>query len=176
MNELDIKQIEHHHNHYLEILNNGPTRYDGFINSNSIWYWMHVYCLESIKEFFEKIPLSYFLTAGDGYCGREASYIKQFGHRVHASDIETCLIEIAKNKNLIDEYSKQDMHQLKFEDNCFDYSLVKESLHHLSKPYQGLYELFRVSKNGVILIEPNGDLDKEMLGDVKPESSATTEK
>lgn len=161
MNKLDQNQKNYHHNHYLDILNGGVERYDGFINPNSIWYWMHTFCLENIQEFFEKISKSYFLTVGDGYCGREAGYVKKFGHVVHSSDVETCLIKLAKEKDIIDEYSEQDMNNLSFDNNFFDYSLVKESLHHLSKPYQGLYELFRVSKKGVILIEPNGDLDKD---------------
>ncbi len=157
MNELDNNQKLYHNKYYKDILKRGIEGYDGFINPDSIWYWMHIYCLDSIKEFFEKIPKSYFLTVGDGYCGREAGFIKRFGHKVHASDIETCLIEISKEKNIIDEYSEQDINMLSFNDNFFDYSLVKESLHHLSKPYNGIYEMMRVSKEGVILIEPNGD-------------------
>jgi SAM-dependent methyltransferase len=159
MNKLDEQQKKFHSEHYSNILL--EKSYDGFVNSDSIWYWMHTYCLEHIKEIFEKIPKSYFLTVGDGYCGREAGYIKKFGHVVHSSDIETCLIKIGYDKNIIDEYSEQDMNNLSFENDFFDYSLCKESLHHMSKPYQGLYEMFRVSKHGVILIEPNGDLDKD---------------
>jgi hypothetical protein len=157
MNVLDLKQKRHHEDHYKRILEKGIVGYDGFINPKSIWYWMHTYCLNDINCFFKNISSSYFLTVGDGYCGREAGYIKSFGHKVHASDIETCLIELAKTKNLIDEYSCQDMNSLSFEDNTFDYVLCKESLHHLSKPYQGIYEMMRVSKKGIIIIEPNGD-------------------
>jgi ubiquinone/menaquinone biosynthesis C-methylase UbiE len=158
---LTEKQITFHQQHYKEILERGETGYDGFINIESIWYWMHVYCLEDIKIFFENIKKSTFLTIGDGYCGREAGYIKRSGHKVHASDIETSLIQIAHEKGIIDEYSYQDIHDLTFDDNSFDYVLTKESLHHLSMPYHGLYEMLRVARNGVILIEPNGEFDQQ---------------
>lgn len=161
MNILDSNQYEHHSNHYKVIKDRGLEGYDGFINSDSIWYFMHTHCLDDIKIFFDSISRSKFLTVGDGYCGRESVHIKRFGHYVHSSDIETCLIEIAYNNKLIDEYSSQDMNKLDFNDNDFDYVLTKESLHHLSEPYKGLYEMLRVAKNGVILIEPNGDNDQK---------------
>jgi ubiquinone/menaquinone biosynthesis C-methylase UbiE len=161
MNVMDCRQTEHHNKHYQNILKGGYGNYDGFINPNSIWYWMHTYCLEQLGYFFSKIPASYFLTVGDGYCGREAGFVKRYGHKVHASDMETCLIEVAKDWGVIDECSQQDMNKLSFADDTFDYALVKESLHHLSKPYQGLYEMMRVSKKGIILIEPNGDNERK---------------
>ncbi len=158
MNEIDIKQLDHHKRHYQEILDKGDI--DGFINPNSFWYWEHVYCLEHISDFFKKISPSVFLTIGDGYCGREGAFIKRFGHFVHASDIEICLLEEAWNRGLIDEYSIQDVNNLDFLDGSFDYIFTKETLHHLSTPYRGLYEMFRVAKKGVIIIEPNGDNER----------------
>jgi SAM-dependent methyltransferase len=155
-------QIEHHRKHYRNILDN--TAYDGFINSDSIWYWMHTVCLEDLDWFFKGIPRSRFLTVGDGYCGREAGFVKRYGHYVHASDVEICLIEMAHGKGLVDEFSAQDMHHLSFADDSFDYVLCKESLHHLPRPYHGLYEMLRVASKGVILIEPNGDFEAKDSG------------
>jgi ubiquinone/menaquinone biosynthesis C-methylase UbiE len=154
---VEVQQREHHHKEYRKYLDGGLEKYDGFINPQSFWHWEHVYCLQHIQEFFQKIPKSRFLTVGDGYCGREGAFIHQFGHFVHASDWEPCLLQIGKEKGLIDEYSEQNITDLKFPDESFDFVFTKESLHHLSMPYQGLYEMFRVSKRGVILIEPNGD-------------------
>ncbi len=155
MNLMDKKQKDHHQQHYQKILESGDI--DGFINPESFWYFTHIHCLQHIQDFFEKIPKSEFLTVGDGYCGREGGFIKRFGHYVHASDIQPCLIEIAKSKGLVDEYSSRDMNDLGFPDESFDFVLCKESLHHLSKMYNGLYEMLRVAKKGVILIEPNED-------------------
>ncbi len=157
MNLVDLKQREHHERFYQDILDKGPTAYDGFINPKSIWHFMHVYCLDWIKVFFQNIPKATFLTVGDGYCGREAGYIKTYGHYVHASDCATCLIEMAKMMGLVNACSRQDLNCLGFENRSFDYVLAKETLHHMSNPYTGLYEMLRVAGRGVILIEPNGD-------------------
>jgi ubiquinone/menaquinone biosynthesis C-methylase UbiE len=154
---VEQNQFNHYQKAYKEILDKGLEGYDGFINPNSFWYFEHVYCLEHIQEFFQKISKSRFLTVGDGYCGREGAFIKRFGHFIHASDWETCLLNIGKEKNLIDEISTQNIYNLQFDDGSFDYVFTKESLHHLAMPYKGLYEMFRVSSKGVIIIEPNGD-------------------
>jgi ubiquinone/menaquinone biosynthesis C-methylase UbiE len=163
MNKIDSDQKEYFIKAFQEILDGGIEKYDGFINPDSIWYWMHVYCLDQIKDFFKNIPPSTILTLGDSYCGREAAHIKRFGfgHHVHASDWQPCLIELAHKMGLVDEFSEQDMNNLKFEDNSFDFVFVKESLHHLSKPYQGIYEMLRVAKKGVILIEPSGENEQK---------------
>lgn len=163
MNPIDINQKDWHVRSYKEILDKGPSAYDGFINPDSIWYFMHVYCIDHIKEFFQNIPPSTFLTLGDGYCGREAIHIKRFGfgHYVHASDWQPCLIEVAHRMGLVDEFSNQDMGNLTFGDETFDFVFIKESLHHMSMPYIGLYEMFRVAKRGIILIEPSGDNEGE---------------
>lgn len=159
MNSIDILQKEWHIKWYQDILEGGPEKWDGFINPDSIWSWMHTYCIDHIKEFFQNIPPSTFLTLGDGYCGREAIHIKRLNslHHVHASDFQPCLVEVAYKMGLVDEFSNQDMGALSFEDESFDFVFIKESLHHMSAPYKGLYEMLRVAKKGVILIEPSGD-------------------
>ena len=159
MNKIDSDQKKYFIKTFQEILDGGIEKYDGFINPDSIYHFFHVYCLNHIKDFFQNIPPSTFLTLGDSYCGREAAHIKRINpaHHVHASDWQPCLIQLAKDKGLVDEFSEQDMNNLKFEDNSFDFVFTKESLHHLSKPYAGIYEMLRVAKKGVILIEPSGE-------------------
>lgn len=154
---MDKKQKEHHQKFYQDVLDRGVAGYDGFINPESVWHWMHTYCLDWINPFFKGIPKATFLTVGDGYCGREAGYIKRYGHYVHASDYAPCLTKLAKEMNLIDACSVQDLNGLGFQDRSFDFVLAKETLHHMSNPYTGLYEMLRVADRGVIIIEPNGD-------------------
>ena len=48
-----------------------------------------------------------------------------------------------------------DMEQLPFPTNSIDWSFVAASLHHLPRPLLGLYELLRVARRGLILIEPH---------------------
>jgi SAM-dependent methyltransferase len=43
---------------------------------------------------------------------------------------------------------------LSFDDETFDFVLCKETFHHLPRPYIGLYEMLRVSKVGIVLLEP----------------------
>jgi len=161
MNNIDILQKDWHIKWYRDILEGGPEKWDGFVNPDSIWSWMHTYCIDHIKEFFQNIPPSTIITLGDGYCGREAIHIKRINsnHKVHASDWQPCLIEVSHKLGLVDEFSNQDIGNLTFEDDSFDFVFIKESLHHMSMPYKGLYEMFRVAKRGVILIEPSGDND-----------------
>lgn len=158
MNPIDYTQIDHHIQHYQKILEKGDL--DGYLNPDSYWHWEHVFCMNHISDFFGGIPNSTFLTLGDGYCGREGTFIKRFGHFVHATDIQPCLIEVAHQRGLVDAYSKEDLNKLSFSDQSFDFVFTKESLHHLSRPYIGLYEMLRVARKGVIIIEPNGDHEK----------------
>lgn len=81
--------------------------------------------------------------------------IKHFNNiKCYASDLTESAVELAKRTFKIDG-DVQNNEKLTFDDNSFDYSFVAASLHHLTKPHLGLYELFRVSRKGVIVIEPN---------------------
>lgn len=57
----------------------------------------------------------------------------------------------------------QNMENLKYSDNSFDYSVVHASLHHMSKPYKGLYEMYRVSKKGILVIESHDNFIMKLL-------------
>jgi ubiquinone/menaquinone biosynthesis C-methylase UbiE len=74
--------------------------------------------------------------------------------QLHASDISEKAVAIAMKTFNVDG-SIQNNERLTFEDNTFDYSFVAAALHHLERPHLGLYELLRVSKKGLIVIEPN---------------------
>jgi hypothetical protein len=124
---------------------------------NGFYFLSTNYGLYDIREFFKRIPKSTFCTIGDSYCAREAIFIKSFGHYAHACDQAIQLIKESKELGLIDDFSVQDLNELKFENESFDFVFAKETLHHLSMPYRGLYEMFRVCKKGVIIEEPNGD-------------------
>jgi SAM-dependent methyltransferase len=49
----------------------------------------------------------------------------------------------------------EDMERLSFADDAFDWSFVAAAIHHLPRPALGVYELLRVSRKGIVLIEPN---------------------
>jgi ubiquinone/menaquinone biosynthesis C-methylase UbiE len=82
--------------------------------------------------------------------------------------MHTKLLEIAYKKGLIGSYSKQNAEKLDFESKSFDYVLIKETLHHLPRPWLAIYEAYRVCKKGVIIIEPNdsyhfGNISKKIF-------------
>lgn len=60
---------------------------------------------------------------------------------------------LKKDKRL--SYKKEDMQKLSFKDNSFDLVFVKEAIHHTAMPIKTFYEMLRVSKKAIILIEPN---------------------
>jgi ubiquinone/menaquinone biosynthesis C-methylase UbiE len=49
----------------------------------------------------------------------------------------------------------EDLERLSFAHNTFDWSFIAAAIHHLPRPALGVYELLRVSREGVIFIEPH---------------------
>lgn len=52
-------------------------------------------------------------------------------------------------------HSKQDLRNLKLDDNSFDYVVANACIHHTSTPHQAILEMYRVSRKGIIVIEGN---------------------
>ncbi|MDN5285887.1 MAG: methyltransferase type 11 [Mucilaginibacter sp.] len=100
-----------------------------------------------------KEPFQQWLTVGDAY-GFDAQYILQTGNSALATDLNTHFLEIAKEENIIQDYAAQNAEYLSFSNNLFDYVLCKESYHHFPRPYAALYEMIRVAKKGIVIIEP----------------------
>jgi len=50
-------------------------------------------------------------------------------------------------------WSYQDMENLSFEDNAFDFVIVHAALHHCFSPHRALLNMYRVAKQGVIIFE-----------------------
>jgi len=51
-------------------------------------------------------------------------------------------------------WSHQDVEQLTFDDNAFDFAVVHNGLHHCYSPHKALLELYRVARKGVLVFEP----------------------
>ena len=126
---------------------------DSWLNLESLDYWRHNRILELIRPFINKNEK--WLTIGDGRYGSEAAWLKRNGVYCHSSDLHTNLLVLAHKKGIIDSFSKQNAEDLNFDSNSFDYVLIKETLHHLPRPWLAIYEAYRVCKKGVIIIEPN---------------------
>ena len=124
-----------------------------WLTHNTLDYWRHHRMLRLLSPFIKKRDK--WLTIGDGRYGSEAAWLKERGIHCHASDMHTNLLELAYKKGIIDNFSKQNAEKLEFETNSFDYVLIKETLHHLPRPWLAIYEAYRVCKKGIIIIEPN---------------------
>ncbi|WP_158308790.1 methyltransferase domain-containing protein [Desulfocurvibacter africanus] len=60
-----------------------------------------------------------------------------------------------KPSDFIPEYSVENAEKLSFANGSYDYLLCKEAFHHFPRPMIALYEMLRVARKGIVLIEPN---------------------
>jgi ubiquinone/menaquinone biosynthesis C-methylase UbiE len=127
---------------------------ESWLRTDTVDYWRHSRMYACLDPVLESYPESTWLTVGDGRYGRDANYIQSFGHEVVASDISESLLEVGQERGFIEEYSVENAESLSFDDNTFDFAFAKECLHHLPRPWIGLYEMLRVARMGVALIEP----------------------
>ncbi|OGJ38668.1 MAG: hypothetical protein A2182_00060 [Candidatus Pacebacteria bacterium RIFOXYA1_FULL_38_18] len=141
------RQRKHHDQQKGNFLN--------FENKNTVNYWRHNRMYSFIKPILINDKKAKWLTVGDGKYGTEAHYIEEFSGTALATDISTKLLKIAKKRKYIKNYQKANAEKLPFTENSFDYVFCKESYHHFPRPIIALYEMIRVSKKAVILIEPN---------------------
>ena len=146
-----------HSNWYDKVYNNIHDRFKVLENwesqkkTHTINYWLH-WRMFSLTDPLAKTHSSW-LTIGDGY-GFDANYLKDKGCNAVASDIAATFLPKSKEMGIIDAYSIENVEKISFADNSFDYCLCKEAYHHFPRPMLGVYEMLRISKTAIILIEP----------------------
>ncbi|RZM07622.1 MAG: class I SAM-dependent methyltransferase, partial [Pedobacter sp.] len=99
------------------------------------------------------------LTVGDAY-GFDAEYIIAKGSKALATDLSTDFLAVAKQQGIIQDFAAENAERLSFAGNQFDYVLSKESYHHFPRPYAAMYEMVRVARKGVVIIEPQDPVSK----------------
>lgn len=129
-----------------------------WLRKDTLDYWRHQRMLNPIKSFI--VPNESWLTIGDGRYGTEANFLIEKGVKAHATDLSDKLLKIGKSIGFINDYSQENAEALSFDDESFDYVLIKEALHHFPRPWIALNEAFRVCRKGVIIIEPNDQLSQ----------------
>lgn len=150
-----IIQDEQDKHHNLEHARQSKHGHSWWLNDDNSSTWSHYVCMNDIKNFFKCIPASSFLVLGDGSGGRESRFISNFGHDVLSTDTCTISLKQAFEKKLIEKYEYCNVEDIKYDNNSFDYVFIKETLHHVPRPYLGIYEMIRVAKKAVIIIEPH---------------------
>jgi len=141
-----------------------PTA-ESWFDESTADYWRHKRAYEFLDA-FEKKYYSW-LTVGDGRWGLDAIRIHKKGFsQVLPTDISEGLLSLSRERGYIDAYQVENGEKLSFDDASFDYVFCKEAFHHFPRPYLALYEMLRVAKRGVFLIEPN-DADMPPFSSVK---------
>jgi ubiquinone/menaquinone biosynthesis C-methylase UbiE len=126
-----------------------------WLESETVDAWRHDRMYQSLSAVVGADPKATWLTIGDGRYGNDARYLLRQGCNAVASDISDLLLKEAKDNGYISAYRKENAEALSCRDDEFDYVLCKESYHHFPRPMLALYEMLRVAKKGVFLIEPN---------------------
>lgn len=117
--------------------------------------WRHDRMYELLKPIIDFDNTFSWLTVGDGRYGTDANALFRLGAtKVMCTDISDKLLEIGNEKGFIKDYSSQNAENLTFMNSQYDFTLCKEAYHHFPRPHIALHEMLRVSKLGVILIEP----------------------
>jgi len=119
-------------------------------NRGTIDEWLHGRKYDMLLPFF---GTGNFLTIGDGV-GVDAGNLKRRGFKVMASDISGMFLPLTKEAGYIDDFCIQNAEKIDLPDNAYDYVMCKEAYHHFPRPAIALYEMIRVAKKAVILIEP----------------------
>ena len=128
-----------------------PSRYTA---PASVDNWRHTRMLSSAKTLVDAMPASEWMTVGDGNYGSDAAYLNGLGVRAVATSLVASSLQVAAEKGYIREYREENAEDLSMEDGAVDFVLCKEAYHHFPRPPIALYEMLRVARVGVLLIEP----------------------
>lgn len=161
--EFENKSYKRHSDWYNDLfptMDDKRKRIGIWKEAKTINAWLHNRLYSKIDLLCEKG--SKWLTVGDGN-GADAAYLLKKGCNAIASDISGDLLPVAKSEGLIEEYAVENAEKLSFADNSFDYVLCKESFHHFPRPWIAFYEMVRVAKKGIVLIEPHDPVIKMPL-------------
>lgn len=115
----------------------------------------HLRMIDSVAGFLATLhPRSTWLTVGDGHFGADAMRLGRYNIQVHASSLTDATLRESEQKGWIPQASAQNAEALTFPDSAFDFVLCKEAYHHFPRPPIAFYEMLRVARIALVLIEP----------------------
>jgi ubiquinone/menaquinone biosynthesis C-methylase UbiE len=116
-------------------------------------YWLHHRMYEA-AAYLSPIGGDW-LTVGDGRFGLDSVRLRKRGAATALpTDLSEATLREAKNRGIIGDYRIENAERMSFADEAFDFVFCKEAYHHFPRPYLALYEMLRVSRKGVLLVEP----------------------
>lgn len=115
----------------------------------------HEMLKEGLKLVSHTDPAS-IMTIGDNL-GRDAAFFKKYFPNAFctASDLDTSHLSGAVADGHLDNVLDIDVEKIPIPDETVDIVVAKESFHHWPRPMLGFYEMLRVAKKCILLIEPN---------------------
>lgn len=123
-----------------------------------IGWWRYQRFFEPVFKCLSHTKDCSWVTVGDPY-GSDAFQMTREGFKsVLPTNIGEYLLKESKARGLIQNYRVENAEALSFPDNSFDYVLCKEAYHHFPRPMVALYEMLRVARKAVVLIEPQDPL------------------
>lgn len=155
-NTFHEQSYKNHEQGFTEYARGGKmaTVAQSWFNENTLNYIGIKERNEIINPLLKAYQESQWLTVGDGRYGSDAAYIQSKGFDVTATDISDILLKEGLELGIISKYKKENSENLSFSNNEFDFALCKEAYHHFPRPMKALYEMLRVSKQGIVLLEP----------------------
>jgi ubiquinone/menaquinone biosynthesis C-methylase UbiE len=142
--------------HFRQYLDDPEKRRhaETWLRTDTVDAWRHGRMYACLDPLLTAYPRSEWLTVGDGRFGRDAHMIAIRGHRAVATDICDALLVSGAQRGYIREFRKENAEALSLPDASFDFVFCKETYHHLRRPMVAFYEMLRVARIGVVLIEP----------------------
>jgi ubiquinone/menaquinone biosynthesis C-methylase UbiE len=158
-----------HHEFHAQAITEGKDWrqvVESWFDTSSADYWRHWRMYEAAQH-LNWAEDERWLTVGDGQYGLDSVRLRKRGvSSVLPTDIASATLREAKARGIIDDYRVENAERLSFADRSFDYVFCKEAFHHFPRPFLALYEMLRVARKGVVLIEPQdqvGSLLKQAI-------------
>lgn len=151
-----IYELQRQHK-VADCLNNERKRiHESWFKEDTVDFWRHHRMYETIRPIAMRYKKKKWLSIGDGRFGLDASRLKSiFNIDVFPTDLSHDMLKIGKEKGIINRYGVENAENLSFSENKYDIVFCKEAFHHFPRPINALYEMIRVCKYAVVLIEPN---------------------
>ncbi len=151
----DFHKLSHEAHERLYTSESAESKAGSWEKEDTVDAWRHARMYRCLDPLLAAFPRARWVTVGDGRFGTDAHYLLGKNADALATDISDTMLERAKQSGFIREYSKENAEHLSFADGSFDFALCKEAYHHFPRPMLALYEMLRVARRGVVLIEPD---------------------
>jgi len=147
-----LHEMQARHHAEVPLSEDYGARASAWLDDRTTDYWRHDRMRRCLQPLL--VEPQRWLTVGDGRFGADANWLRRQGQDVLCTDIQDRTLAIAAEAGAIGEFAAANAERLAYPDGSFDWALCKESYHHMPRAPMAFYELLRVTRKGVVLIEP----------------------